>query len=89
MRLDVNPGSTKSAWTGYDDWRKALRIRLDVQPKQGKANKALVKFIADTFGLQQGQVQIISGEKSRHKEVLILSIDIESVNAGLDEVLNR
>ncbi len=89
VRIEVSPGSAKSAWTGYDEWRGALRIRLDTQPRRGKANKELVKFIADTFGLQQARIQILSGEKSRHKEVLIHSIDIESLNAGLEEVLNR
>jgi uncharacterized protein (TIGR00251 family) len=58
----------------------ALKIRLQAPPVDGKANDALVRFLADTLSLPVRNISLLSGETSRNKRVLL---------GGLDEVKAR
>lgn len=49
------------------DGRAALQIRLTAPPVDGVANKALIAFLAETFGMRKGDIAIWSGETSRLK----------------------
>jgi len=48
-----------------------LKICLTAPPVDGKANKALIKFLADHFGVKKSSVKIVRGQKSRDKVVEI------------------
>ncbi|MFX0138980.1 MAG: DUF167 domain-containing protein [Candidatus Hodarchaeota archaeon] len=48
----------------YEIWVKS-------KPERGKANKELIKLLADHFKVQQNQIQIIQGLKSRNKKIKI------------------
>ena len=49
----------------------SLKIRLTAPPVDGAANEALVRFLADRFGVAKSQVEIVSGHTSRDKIVRI------------------
>jgi len=42
-------------------------VKVKEPPKEGKANQAVVKLLAEHFGVPQSQVKILSGLKSRNK----------------------
>ncbi len=46
-----------------------LRIRLQAQPIEGRANEELVRVLARLLGLSKSSVQVIHGLGSRHKVV--------------------
>ncbi len=48
-----------------------LKVYLTAPPVEGKANKALIEFLAGHFGVKKGRVKILRGEKSRDKIVEI------------------
>lgn len=48
-----------------------FKIHLTAPAVEGKANKALIKILADYFGVAKSYVQIIRGEKGRNKVVRI------------------
>ncbi len=48
------------------------RVYLTAPPVEGKANKALIEFLAGHFGVKKRQINIIRGEKSRDKLVEII-----------------
>ena len=50
-----------------------LKIRVKAPPLDGKANQGLLRFLAAQFGVAPSQVELIAGESSRHKTVLIRS----------------
>lgn len=52
----------------------ALRIRLQAPPVDGKANKALLRFLADTLDVAPSRLALLSGEGGRNKRVLISGI---------------
>jgi hypothetical protein len=51
-----------------------LKVYVTSPPTGGKANKAVIKLLADFFEVKRGDVKIIKGEKSREK---IVEIGIE------------
>lgn len=46
-----------------------LKVYLTAPPVEGKANKALVEFLAEHFGVKKKQVRIVRGERGRDKVV--------------------
>lgn len=50
---------------------KGEKLYLNAPAVEGKANKALIEFLADHFNVKKKQVRIIKGLKSRNKVILI------------------
>ena len=69
LTLHIQPGAKKTEFAGQHG--DALKIRLAAPPVDGKANEALVKFIAETLGIARSEVSIKSGHTSRRKVVEI------------------
>jgi len=44
-------------------------VKIKEPPKEGKANQAVVKLLAEHFGIPQSRVRILSGFRSRNKVV--------------------
>jgi uncharacterized protein (TIGR00251 family) len=51
-----------------------VRIRLNAPPAEGRANEALLKFLAKVLGVSRTKVVLVSGEKGRNKIVRITGI---------------
>lgn len=49
----------------------ALKIRLQAPPVEGRANAALVAFLADRLGVSQGEITIVGGEHGRSKRIAV------------------
>ncbi len=49
------------------------RVRIKAPPVEGKANRALRRFIADAFDVPQSRVELIGGTHGRRKRLLIRS----------------
>ena len=65
----VQPNASRTAVAGM--YGEELKVTLKTPPVDGKANKELCRFFADEFGLSGSCVQLISGQTSRRKRVLI------------------
>lgn len=65
--LHVQPGAKQTAIAGLHG--EALKIRLAAPPIEGRANEALLRFIADTFKVPLRDVELLQGDQSRHKRV--------------------
>jgi uncharacterized protein (TIGR00251 family) len=50
-----------------------LIVKVKEPPKEGKANQAVIKLLAEHFGVPQSQVTILSGFKSKNKVVKIVA----------------
>ena len=46
-------------------------VKVKEPPREGKANHAVIKLLAEHFGVPQSQVRILSGFKSRNKVVQV------------------
>jgi uncharacterized protein len=69
LTLHIQPGAKRTDVAGLHG--EALKIRLAAPPIEGRANEALLKFIAESFGVPLRQVELKQGGQSRHKVVAI------------------
>ena len=69
LELYVQPGARRSELAGEYDGR--LRLKLAAPPVEGKANEALIAFLADHFNVPKRNVRIAAGLRSRRKRVVI------------------
>ncbi len=75
LTLHVQPGAKHSEIAGLHG--EALKIKLAAPPIDGRANEALLKFVAELFGVPVRQVTLKLGAQSRHKVVSISGSRIE------------
>ena len=61
----------------------SLKIRLKAPPVEGKANRALVKFLAKKIGVPVRDIEIVAGQTSRSKLVSILDMDPDQIQERL------
>lgn len=54
-------------------FRDGIKVRVTAPPIEGRANKALVRFLAKEFEISPSCIEIIRGHQSREKTVRILS----------------
>ncbi|MBL4608391.1 MAG: YggU family protein [Pseudomonadales bacterium] len=65
----LQPKASRSEIVGLHD--NAIKIRVTAPPVDGKANAALIKFLAGYFGTASKAVEIVSGQHSRRKRVRV------------------
>ena len=80
LELHVQPGAKRSEFAGKHGER--IKLRLAAPAVEGKANKALVEFLADYFGVPRRNVHIASGLKSRQKRVIIDGAEWKTTSRG-------
>ena len=84
----VQPKSAKTAIAGVHG--EALKIKLNAPPVEGKANKALIQLVAKLLRCPKSTVEIISGQSSRNKRLLIhidRDTDVESRREYFKKIL--
>jgi len=74
LTLHVQPGAKRSEIVGLHG--DALKIKLAAPPVDGKANQALLKFIAELFDVPLRNVELKQGDQSRRKLVVIAGSNI-------------
>ena len=85
LAVRVQPGAKKTAIVGvYGEGANAqVKIAVQAPPIEGRANQALVEFLAELFAVPRGRVELISGELSRSKVFLLRGADREAVELVL------
>jgi uncharacterized protein (TIGR00251 family) len=85
LRLKVQPNAARTHPRGL--WRSEaetrLKLRVAAPPVEGKANKAIVRWIAGALGVRSSSVRIIRGERDSAKTLLIEGADLRNVERAL------
>ncbi len=74
IRLKVTPNARSNSLLGWEDDPRAgrvLRLRLEAPAIEGKANRALVAFLARELGVPKSSLTLVRGETSRLKTIEI------------------
>jgi uncharacterized protein (TIGR00251 family) len=79
ITLHIQPGARKTELAGLHG--DALKIRLAAPPVDGKANAALLEFIAERLGLRASAVTLKSGQTSRRKVVEVIGSNVLALQA--------
>jgi uncharacterized protein len=69
LTLHVQPGAKRTEVAGTHG--DALKLRLAARPIEGEANAALLRWLAESFGVPQRNVTLLRGGKSRTKTVRV------------------
>ena len=80
LTLHIQPCASRSECAGLHG--DALKIRLAAPPVDGKANAALIAFVAERLGLARAAVSLKSGQTSRRK-ILLVTGSSPALVAGL------
>lgn len=89
LAVRAQPGAKKTAIVGvYGDGPAAqLKIAVQAPPVEGRANEALIEFLADTFSLPRSAVHLHSGESSRGKVFLLRGVKMPAAKSLLKRIL--
>jgi uncharacterized protein len=71
LRVKAIPGAAKTEFKG-EMADGTIKIAVAARPEKGKANAALVEFLAEEFGVAKNKANIISGAGARIKLVKII-----------------
>jgi uncharacterized protein (TIGR00251 family) len=87
LAVRAQPGAKKTAITGlYGDGPTAqLKIAVHAPPREGRANQALIAFLAETFAVPKNAVELTTGELSRSKIFLLRGVTLEKAGRKLSE----
>jgi hypothetical protein len=69
IQVKVKPNSRTAEISQEGD---SFIVKVKEPPKEGKANQAVLKLLAEHFGVPQNQVRLLSGFKSRNKLIEVL-----------------
>ncbi len=79
LAVRVTPRAARNEIAGVLD-DGTVKVRLTAPPVEGKANEALVKFLADVLDVAPSKIEIVAGETGRDKLVTVLDVDADTVN---------
>lgn len=82
VEVRVVPRASTSTLAGERDG--ALLVRLAAPPVDGRANDALIAFLAAAFDVPRRRVTLVHGETSRRKRVLIAGLTPAAVRRRLE-----
>ncbi len=71
FKVFVQPRSSRNMISGL--YQDSLKIKLMAPPVEGAANKMCIKYLAKCLKVSKSSLEIISGQTSRTKQVLLKS----------------
>jgi len=84
--LDVTAGARRTTFpAGYNEWRKSIRCQISAPAVDGRANRAIIDCVAETFGVPRADVSIVSGHTSTSKVVAVSGLSKSDALALLSD----
>ena len=83
IKVKIAPNSSKNDIILEDEF---IKVKVTAQPIENKANKALIEFLSKRFKIPKSSIEIIKGDTSKEKTLLLKIIDKDKhkeVIAGL------
>ena len=81
LSVRVHPGAKRNAINGMHG--NALKISLTAQPSGGRANSALIVFLAERLNIPRASIELISGPARRSKILRLTGITAAEVESRL------
>ena len=79
--LRVQPRSSRNAIAGVVG--DAVKLSITAPPVDGKANQAVIEFLAELFRVPKSSIAIVSGETGRNKVIAVRGVSAEQVRKAL------
>jgi len=81
LKLHVQPRASRNRFAGlYND---AMKLAITAPPVDGKANAAVIRFLASSLNLKKKNLEIKHGLQSRTKSILIAGRSMEELRSQI------
>ena len=87
LPVRVHPGARRNAITG--EHAGALKISLTTPPTDGRANAALIAFLADLLSIPRAQIMLLTGATSRSKTFRLNGLTCAQLYASISNKLSE
>lgn len=87
LRLHVQPRASSNNIAGLQ--ADMLKLRLTTPPVDGKANKAVIAYLAKLCRLPKSAFTLKSGQQSRSKTIVVTGIDLQAMQTILSNHLPK
>jgi hypothetical protein len=77
LRLFVQPRASRNEVVGEQG--DELKVRLTSPPVDGAANRLCCEFVAKRLKVAKSAVELVAGESSRHKRLLVRGVAVAEV----------
>jgi uncharacterized protein (TIGR00251 family) len=88
LAVRVIPRSPRNEVAGIMD-DGTVKIRITSPPVDGKANRALIKFLAGLLGVKTSQLEIVAGLTGRNKLIVINGLGAQYVDERILNSLSK
>jgi len=72
VRVKIVPNSSKNDIILEEEF---IKVKVTAQPIENKANKALIEFLSKSFKIPKTGIEILKGETSKEKTILLKTLD--------------
>ena len=76
--LQAQPKARKNGIVGQH--AGCLKVAVTAAPEKGKANKAIIKVLAEALGVKKSQLNIVAGETSPRKKCHVSGISLDELH---------
>ncbi|MBR2430732.1 DUF167 domain-containing protein [bacterium] len=77
IKLRIIPNSSMNGIVLEEDF---IKVKVTAQPIENKANKALIAFLSKYFKIPKSSIDILKGDTSKEKTLLLKVVDIDKIN---------
>ena len=81
LNVYVQPRASRNRLAGMHG--KAVKLCITAPPVDGKANTAILAFLAKLFGLPKSALQIKTGRQARNKQIIITNASLAQAQQAL------
>ena len=85
INVHVQAGSSQPRVVGRHG--DALKIAVTAAPVAGRANKAVMKALAELLGISARDVSLVGGQSARRKRLFVKGIDGQTARLFIDKVI--
>ena len=81
LKLRIVPNAKRHEVTG--EYGDAVKVKVAAPAVEGKANEALLEFLAEKLQVHRRDLVLIAGEKSRDKVVEVATLEAAEIRTRL------
>ena len=88
LTVRVTPRARRTELAGVME-NGTLKVRITEPPVEGKANAALIRYLAKLFKVRKSKIEIVAGHKGLDKIISILDITAAEAESCLEEWMKK
>jgi uncharacterized protein len=82
IKIYLQPRASKNEIVG--PYRDGIKVKITAPPVEGKANGALIRFLAGELGISPSSIEIVRGDHSREKTLRFPgTVDLKRLNRAI------